>query len=226
MIFALRQPAVLLGLVLGYAAGCLLRVAASRLILTRGPGLSVVGRRSPLRGTAHPRAWLDPFGAVAVLLAGVGWSVRQEAIRARTARLWAVAAAAVAVHAALTAAGLAVFVALDGSRDLLHLTSLVSILHGSQPFVSTGQRIALGFAAVNLGSGLLSLVPIPPLETGVAAWTSLPRTVGARRLAYRLLDEQWGVAAVLLLVLLPLAGQQPALLALVGAVGDRILQAV
>jgi hypothetical protein len=43
----------------------------------------------------------------------------------------------------------------------------------------------------------------------------LPRSPGARRFAYRLLEEAWGVAVVLLFLLLPLAGQQPLLLELI-----------
>jgi len=54
----------------------------------------------------------------------------------------------------------------------------------------------------------------------------LPRSPGARRTAYHLLDEAWGVAAVLVLLLLPIAGQLPALLAVLNAVADPLLRQV
>jgi hypothetical protein len=230
MLFALRQPAVLLGLALGFAVGCLLRTASTRLILRApagrlGAGPRLVGRRSPLAGLFRPGSWLDPFGTVAALLSGAGWSVREPAPR-RPGRLWAVAVGVVVVHGLLTAAGIAGYLAAGGSRDAFPFVDTVSILHGTQSPVSVAQQVALGFAVENLACGLLSIVPIPPLETGVAAWSTLPRTAGAHRLAYRLLEEQWGVAALLVLMLLPLAGEQPLLLALVGAVANPILHAI
>jgi hypothetical protein len=101
---------------------------------------------------------------------------------------------------------------------------VTSVLHGNLSIASGAQSMALGFAMVNLGCGLLALVPVPPLELGLLLWSRLPRSAGARRIAYHLLEEQWGVAIVLVLVLLPLGGQQPALLALVNTVGHDILR--
>jgi hypothetical protein len=77
-----------------------------------------------------------------------------------------------------------------------------------------------------MARGLLVLLPLPPLELGVALWSILPKSDGTRRFAYRLLEEQWSIVAVLVLLLLPLAGEQPALLQLIGSLGDRILSAV
>jgi hypothetical protein len=77
---------------------------------------------------------------------------------------------------------------------------------------------------INLACGLLALLPIPPLELGVLLWSRLPRSPGARRLAYHLLEEQWGVAVVLLFLLLPLAGQQPLLLELINDVSRAIFR--
>ena len=77
------------------------------------------------------------------------------------------------------------------------------------------QAVTLGFGMINVACGLLVLLPIPPLELGVILWSRLPRSPGARRFSYHLLEEQWGVAVVLLFLLLPLAGQQPLLLVLI-----------
>lgn len=217
MLFALRQPATLLGLVLGFAVGCFLRVAAQR--------LAVGGRRS-LTSVTAPRSWLDPFGVVAALLAGIGWSPRPELARGRPRQVWSMVVIAVAVHAVLAAVGLAAYLAAGGLRLTLPFTSTVAVLHGSQVFATTfAQRVALAFGIENLGCGLLALVPIPPLELGVALWSTLPRSAGSRRLAFHVLEEQWGIGLLLVLLLIPLAGEQPALLQLVGAAGDHILNA-
>jgi hypothetical protein len=133
---------------------------------------------------------------------------------------------AVAVHAALAAIGLAAYIAAGGLRALLPFASTISILHGSQLLATTvTQRVALAFGIVNLGCALLVLVPIPPLELGVALWSTLPRSPGARRLAYRVLEEAWGTVVLLMLLVIPLGGAQPLLLQLIGSIADRILHA-
>jgi hypothetical protein len=160
------------------------------------------------------------------VLAGVGWSPRPTVSRFTPRQVWTMVVAAVAAHAALAAAGLATYVAVGGSRAAFPLISAVQVLHGSQFPPDAAQKIALGFGIENLGCGLLALVPIPPLELGVALWSTLPKAAGARRMAYHLLEEQWGIAVVLVLLLLPLAGQQPALLQLVGDISDHLLSAL
>jgi hypothetical protein len=224
MLFALRQPATLLGLLLGFAAGCYLRATAQQALNGR---LRSVGRRGP-RAWSAPRYWLDPFGVVAALLAGVGWSPRPELGRRRTARnVWLVVVIAVVVHGLLAVGGLAAYIAFGGHRVLLDFVDPISVLHGSQGVASSaGQRIALGFGIENLACGLLALLPLPPLELGVAVWSVLPRSPGARRMAYRLLEEQWSIAIVLVLLLLPLAGEQPLLLQLIDNIGGDILRSI
>jgi hypothetical protein len=103
-------------------------------------------------------------------------------------------------------------------------------LHGTAyvQFLATdfAQKVALGFGIENLACGLLALVPIPPLELGVALWSTLPKSASARQMAYRVLDEQWGVLIVLVLLIVPLAGEFPLLLQLVGRLSDRIVNAL
>jgi hypothetical protein len=88
------------------------------------------------------------------------------------------------------------------------------------------QRLTLGFAVESLACGVICLVPIPPLPLGVWLWSALPRTAGARRFAYHLLEENWGILIVLVLLVIPLGGQEPLLLSLVGDVVDPILHAL
>jgi hypothetical protein len=229
VLFALRQPATLLGLVLGFGVSSI-ALAFIQGLLTRSPR----GVRQPFR----PAIWLDPYGAVAALLAGVGWAPRPQIRRGfgssprRTA--WLLAVVALVVPALLAAVGLAGYLAAGGNRSLLAVlgslgvtSGSVTVLHGSQPIAAAvAQRICLGFGLECLAMGLLSVVPVPPLATGVAAWSQFPRTPGSRRLAYHLLEENWGVAVVLLFTLIPLVGQEPALLALVGTISDDILRAL
>jgi hypothetical protein len=224
MLFALRQPATLLGLVLGYAVGLFLRATIQRLIVEGRGSLRYGG----LRRAATPQLWLDPYGAVAALLAGVGWSIRPVLpFRGSKRTVWLLTIAAVVVHALLAAGGIALYLQLGGQRAALHFLDAVSVLHGTQ-FITTSatQRIALGFGVENLGCGLLALLPLPPLELGVALWSALPRTAGTRRLAHRLLEEQWSIAIVLVLLLLPIGGEQPLLLQLLDSVAGDILRAI
>ena len=136
------------------------------------------------------------------------------------------ALAAVGVHAVLAAAALAAFVAAGGFLFELQGISVASVLHGSLHGGTTAEQVALGFGMENLACGVLALVPIPPLETGLVVWSRLPKSPGARRIAYHLLEEQWGVAVLLVLLLLPLAGELPALLMLINSVGNAIIDAL
>jgi len=228
VIYALREPAILLGLLAGFLAGVPLRAALQRQ-LTRPGGLRGRGRLSAVGGRRRARlgwpGYLDPYGAVAALLSGVGWGPRIEA-RRTPATDTLMLAAALLVHGALAAAGLAAYAAAGGSVSALHLLDVSTVLHGSVDAGSFGRNVALGFAMVNLACGVLALIPIPPLELGVILWSRLPRSPGARRVAFHVLEEQWGVAVILLLLLLPLAGQPPALLAVINAIGGAILGAL
>ena len=221
---------MLLGLAIGFVVGVLLRAALQRRVARIGtPGRgrsglrSVGGRPGGLRPQAGWAAYLDPYGTVAAVLSGAGWGLRPE-VRRRNGDVLLLLVA-VAVHGALAAAGFAGFVAAGAPKAALPLIDVSSILHGSIAPDDFAQAVTLGFGMVNLACGLLALLPIPPLELGVVLWSRLPRSPGARRFAYHLLEEQWGVAAVLLLLLLPLAGQQPVVLALIDIIGSDILGA-
>ena len=224
MLFALRQPALLLGLVLGFAASMLALSGATRL-LNRKTRVS--------RPFWDPQHWLDPYGVVAALLGGTGWAPRAEIRRgfgrSQHRQLWTVAALSLVVPAVLAAGALAGYAALAGRSGLTAMDSM-SVLHGDDfakllsPTVD--EKILLGFGIQCAAIAVLSIIPIPPLPTGVAAWTVFPRTDGARRLAYRLLDEYWGVVVLLVLFIVPLAGQGPLLLFAVTSIVDSILHAI
>lgn len=226
MLFALRQPAILLGLAAGFVLGVVIRAAAQRR-LAAGGGL----RRTRMRrvGAAHHQPWtgyLDPYGVVAAVVAGVGWGARVPQRSGRTATMLLPLVAALVVHGVLAAAGFAAYRASSGPEVLGTLVPASDVLHGSVALGSTAAQVAVGFGVVNLACGLLALVPIPPLELGVVVWSRLPKTAGARRFAYHLLEEAWGVLIVLVGLLLPLAGQRPVLLALIDIVANPLLRLV
>jgi hypothetical protein len=222
VIFALRHPAVLLGLLVGFLLGVVLKAS-----LQRGLASGFSFRRARLRpvraggGRSFPQpsagwaAYLDPYGTVAAVLSGVGWGARQQARRSGRGSDFAMLLAALVAHGALAVAGFAAYNAAGGDYRIFSVIDATSVLHGSGTFGRFGMDVAAGFGMVNLACGLLALLPIPPLELGVILWSRLPRSPGSRRFAYHLLEEAWGVAAVLLFLLLPLAGQQPLLLALI-----------
>lgn len=223
MIFALRHPVLLLGLILGFVVGVALRAELQRRLARPGGPFgrrlnAVGGGRRPPVGWA---GYLDPYGAVAAALGGVGWGSR-PAGRFGTSADWLLVVAALVVHGLLAVLGFAAFVGVGGHLSDLHFANVSDIVRGNVGSGPAAQLVAVGFAVENLGCGLLALVPIPPLELGVALWARLPRSAGARRLAYHVLEEQWGVAVILLLLLLPIGGIAPPLLAVLDAIGGAI----
>lgn len=230
MIFALRHPAVLLGLVLGFLIGIPLRAAAQRAIAggtSRRPRAQLHQVGSQRSGPSWRPAggwstYFDPYGAVAAALSGVGWGSRQPVRRNSRFGDVLMLVAALVVHGALAVAGFAALNAAGVDYRVFAHIDATTILHGGGTFGKFDQDVAAGFAMVNLGCGLLALWPIPPLELGVVLWTRLPRTPGAQRMAYHVLEEQWGVAIALLFLLLPLVGQQPLLLTLINDVSAAI----
>jgi hypothetical protein len=220
VLFALNQPATLLGLLVAFLVGSYAQTCVQRLI---------VGGRRSLPSVKQVALWLDPFSAVAAGLGGMGWAPRQELDRRRPNLPLVLTLVSVAVEAVLAVIGGVGYRLAGGATQGLGLTfaSTVDVIHGNQLIASAFlQRFALGFAVESLACGLLALVPIPPLPLGVWLWSALPHGDGARRIAYRLLEEQWGILVILVLLLIPLAGQQPALLALVAAIADPILNAL
>lgn len=217
MLFALRQPQILLGLVLGFAVGVGLRAEAQRW-LVKAP------RRRDWAG------YLDPYGTVAAVVAGVGWGARIPARRgggrgaSRRGGPAGLLLAALVVHGVLAGIGFAAYRAAGGLNLHDSVVSVTDVLHGSLRLGNFGVQVSGGFAVINLACGLLALLPIPPLELGNWLWSRLPRSPGARRVGYHLLEEAWGVAVVLLGLLLPLAGQAPAFLALIDAAGRPLLR--
>jgi len=80
-------------------------------------------------------------------------------------------------------------------------------------------RTGLLFGLMNAYVGVLSLVPLPPLDGGRLLFGLAPRTSGWQKAEYHLVEQNIGLVAVLVLLLLPLGGPQ----ALLPVVLDRVV---
>ena len=210
MVYALRTPSVLLGMVIGYLAAGALRAVVNAIVDLAPGGAGLAVRRW--------QRWLDPFGAVAVVIVGFGWLGTTEPRRALRSLM--VDFSVNLVLAMLFLAGLG----LRTNRFVVANIQIAPTLHGDlvgAPFVPA---VCAGAGLLTLACALLTLVPIPPLPMGVLAWSTLPKTMGARRAAYRLLEDNWGIAIVLVLIIVPLVNGESVLLALVDSVGDALLR--
>jgi Zn-dependent protease len=216
VLYALRDPLSFVVLVLSFLLACTLAGWVASLAAARGARPD-----EPRRLRPDPRGHLDPFGCVAAALAGVGWARAVDLPRTRSARGRAVRVAlAGPLLLLLVGAGcLVAFGALEGAvrADVLLLQDGVQ---GPQLL----SRVLLLVGLVHLYVGLLSLVPLPPLDGGRLLFALAPRTPGWQRAELYLVEKNLGTVAVLVLLLLPLAGRLPLLLALVSAVGEPLVR--
>jgi hypothetical protein len=200
VLFALGRPPALIGLLLGFIVG-VTAVGATQ--------ARMMGNRHTVRGSGGARAWLgrfvDPFGAIAAALGGVGWAVPVESGRFRRgparARLIRTLLAAPVVHLALAALGAAALAGL-GHLAVLGLIDTRPVLHGAYggPLLDL---TLLGFIVANLTMGLLHVIPLPPLAAGRILFLLAPETPAWQRARYQLEDNNWGVG-ILLALSLPL----------------------
>ncbi len=158
------------------------------------------GRTAP-----DPRRHLDPFGAVAGAIAGIGWSKPLEESGRRT-----------------RGALLAVFLVPSLVNVVLGIGCLLGarvLLGGPLPVSSVLLQRGVGGASyaviallllglMNLYVGVLSLVPLPPLDGGRLLFGLVPRTPGWQKAHHQLVEQNIGLVAVMVLLLLPLGGPQ------------------
>lgn len=162
--------------------------------------------RQERRITPDPRRHVDPFGAVAGLIAGFGWARPLEpAVRAGRGPLVAVFLSGAALNVLLAAAGLVAFRAMSGT-GVFGASAL--LLQSGVQGLPVAQIAALLFGMMNLYVAALSLVPIPPLDGGRLLFALAPRTSGWQKAEYHLVEQNFGLVAVLVLLLVPLGGPQ------------------
>ena len=202
MLYALGDPVSLLVLLASFVVAVTLHGWVQAVFARRAGGRrpDAAGRSSP-----DPRRHLDPFGAVAAAIAGVGWAKPVEPPDRR--RRGALVAVLLSGAVANVAVGLATLVAFRLAGGSVGGTSVVLLQYG----VGGGDlllRSLLLFGLMNVFVGLLSLVPLPPLDGGRLLFALAPRTPGWQKAEYQLDERNIGIAVLLALLLIPLGGPQ------------------
>ena len=214
MLYALGDPLSFAVLVLSFVVASTLAGWVGTRVAVRSGTRELDDRR---RLRPDPRAHLDPLGAVAAALTGVGW--HRPAPMATARRAVPTATLAGPLVLLLVGAGLRVGAgALAGPLDGVGTPLLQNGVSG--PLLP---RVLLLYGLVHLFVGLLGLVPLPPLEAGRLLFARAPRTPGWQKAELYLVEKNLGTAAVLVLLLLPLGGQLPLLLSLLSAVGRPLV---
>lgn len=220
MLYALGDPVSLLLLLLSFVIavtlhGCVQAVVASR-----------SGERRPAaegRTSVDPRRHVDPFGAVAAAIGGIGWAKPVDAPDRR--RRGALVAILLSGAVANIVVGL---VALVGFRlaggPPLGGASAVLLQRGVEGDLLL--RALLLFGVSNLFVGLLSLVPLPPLDGGRLLFALAPPSPGWQKAELQLVERNIGVAVLLALLLIPLGGPQALLPTLLDILAGPLVRLV
>jgi membrane-associated protease RseP (regulator of RpoE activity) len=209
VLYALAHPLSLLVLLLSYVLGVTLHGWVQSLVADR------VHDRRPRaehRLTPDPRRHLDPFGAVAAAISGLGWAKPVELLsRNRRGAAVAVALSGPLVNLAL---GVGVLIGYrfaygasgggSGAATLLQQGTPIPTAALTQVSV-----LLLGLSQLYLGA--LSLVPLPPLSGGRLLFALRPQTLGWQKAEYHLVERNIGLVVLLVLLILPLGGPLPLL---------------
>ncbi|MBI3688269.1 MAG: hypothetical protein HY241_13220 [Actinobacteria bacterium] len=237
MLRALAHPVLFAGMLVGFllaiAASAAAQVAVGRLVRDRGRVRLGSARLGPVRVGQHGAgssrmlrrltATLDPFGAVAALLAGPGWGALREPARGgRGGRLVALLAGPLAAVLVGVTAGVA-FIAAGGSRPVLGVAGPVGLLSGMLLPDDPVQRFLIGLAAEAVAVGVLGVVPLPPLTGWRVLMLFAGRSAGWQRARYYLEEHNVGIVALLLLLIFPIGLGGPLLLELVDAAVTGVL---
>jgi len=202
MLYALGNPVSLLLLLLSFVVAITVHGYVQAVVASRN------GQRPASaadRATVDPRRHVDPFGAVAAAIAGVGWAkpIAPPEQPRRGATVATLLSGSVA-NIGLGLVSLLVFRSLGGPRLAGGSTLLLQQgVEGDLLF-----RGLLLFGLSNLFVGALSLVPLPPLDGGRLLFALTPPTPGWRKAEYQLVERNIGVAVLLALLLIPLGGPQ------------------
>jgi len=203
VLWALAQPAAMAGLVSAFVIAVGLRTTAQRLAARL---LGTPRRAAP--------AGVEPIAVIAATFCGTGWG-RPAAPPADRRALLAVLAGPAAVLAASQAAFAAYRSAYPHDGLVLRLNRPSDVLHGAVAPTGAAQ-LMISVAVGLLCFGLLALVPLPPLDGS----RLLPVAASARGAVL----ERLAVIALLILLVVPVAGRAPLLVAL-DAVGGPLVRA-
>ncbi|MEU7908966.1 hypothetical protein [Actinoplanes sp. NPDC049118] len=219
MLFALGEPVAFVALVVAFLLGLLLRAFAIR-ITARALRLS--DRRDPV--SPRPREDVDPFGAVAAAVGGMGWGkmisvdeVPRYHGRGRAAAVFAAGPLACIVFAQLLFAAYVILF----PGNLLSFLRPSDVLRGFT--LPVGQQVLLCLAVGLLTFGLLALIPIPPLDGFGILWSAQRRPgVGMQKMRLWFEDKNIGVLILLICCFFPFT--YPFLLAILDVLGVLFLR--
>ena len=224
MLYALGDPVSFVVLVLSFLVAATLHGWVQALVATR------TGDRRPAaegRTRPDPRRHVDPFGAVAAAIAGVGWARPVEPPdRRRRGALVAVLLSGAVANLVVGAVLLLGVQALTGGITGMTVQLLQ---YGVGRGIGGGDLLAralLMLGLMHVYVGALSLVPLPPLDGGRLLFALAPRSPGWQKAEHQLDERGIGIAVLLALLLIPLGGPQallPVLLdTVVGPLADLV----
>lgn len=217
MLYLLRRPSELLGVALALLVGIVAHAAAQAL------AARAVGDRLPAangRLSLDPRRHFDPFGVIVMLISGVGWNkpvpLQEPRFRGARGRYVLAVLAGPVTNLVLAVLGLV------GLR--LVGTTFLFAVDPRTPFhpPGFGEVLLFELAVVNAALGVLSLVPIPPLDGARILWVLAPKTQGWRTARYHLEERNIGLG-ICVVLFLPLFGGIGLLMSLVLAVSEAYL---
>jgi Zn-dependent protease len=223
VLYSLGHPVAFAALVVSFLLGLVLRAIAVRLSART---LGMADRNESIM--PRLREDVDPFGAVAAAIGGMGWGkalsvddIPRWRGRGRAAIVFAAGPLTCIVIAQLFLAA-AVVSYPDGLLQYANPSSI--LLGGYAGTVSFGEQILLSLGVGLLTFGLLELIPIPPLDGFGILYSALPRP-GAGMQWMRLWFEQKNVGVVLLLALCLFPFGAPFLLIILNILGLPFLLA-
>ena len=225
MLYALEHPASFGVLLVSFVLGIALHGTAQAWV-ARWRGDRRAAQEGRLK--ADPRLQVDPFGAVAALIGGLGWTKPVEINQFRRKDgLVAVTLLGPAVNLVLGIGLLLLWRAVCTPSLLAADVSggaAYALQHGWP--LSGGGDVLLLVGCSQLYLGALSLVPIPPLDGGRLLFGLAPRTEGWRKAEHHLVERNIGVAVLLALLLVPLGGPVPVLPNLLDTILAPLLRAL
>jgi Zn-dependent protease len=218
MLRALGSLPSFLGLLVGFLAAVVVQA------YTQAGAARALGDRAAFRRLGGVRRVLDPFGAVAAALGGPGWGVTPEIPLRSRGRL------AIALLAGPVAVGLLGMLAVIG---YVLVGGVAAALPGAGPSnviggvdLPVGQAFLVSLGLEALGMAVLALVPLPPLPGWRLLELASSGSLGWQRARHYLVDNNLGVLALLVLLILPLGGSHPLLITILDTVVGSLLSAV
>ncbi|HZG95241.1 MAG TPA: hypothetical protein VEZ46_11070 [Mycobacteriales bacterium] len=212
MIFYLGQPSILLGLALGLVTAVLVHnIAQAVAAKAAGDPAARMARQI----TADPRRQLEPFGVIAMVVAGLGWGRPVALTEPRRG-------GRVGRYIATVLTGPLAAVVLG----VLYL-GLFALARGPDEGVGPDFLATMLFTAgvVSIAVAVLHLVPLPPLDGARIMWALAPPTPGWQKARYNLEEQNYGLGALIVL-LLPIFGNRGLVARMVDAVTEPVVEPI